>query len=218
MILKINRIKENLISNSEIISELEKKCNNEYLDKVNWTEFPYKPDVKFNIGFNSNSIFILYKVIEEGVRATETEFNSRVWEDSCCEFFCSFDDTGYYNLEVNCIGTPLLGFRKSRDLAEHASDALMKKIRTYSTLGSKPFGIKKGKYEYKLLVEVPAKTFFKHKINLGEEFSFNANLYKCGDKAPNMHFLSWSPIKIDEPDFHRPEFFNKAILMALPKV
>jgi len=212
MLLKIKRIKENLISNSEIISELEQKCDIENIDKINWNEYPYKPDVKFNIAVNSDSIFILYKVIEDGIRATETEFNSNVWEDSCCEFFCSFDETGYYNLEVNCIGTPLLGFRKQKDLPEHASDEIMQNIKTYSTLGSKPFGTKEGKHEYKLLVTIPAKVFFKHEINLKKSLSFKTNIYKCGDKTPNMHFLSWSPISTDTPNFHCPEFFSKAIL------
>ena len=35
-----------------------------------------------------------------------------------------------------------------------------------------------------------------------------ANFYKCGDKTLQPHFLSWSPIHSEKPDFHRPEDFG----------
>ena len=35
-----------------------------------------------------------------------------------------------------------------------------------------------------------------------------ANLYKCGDKCDQPHFLSWSPIGLPSPNFHCPEFFG----------
>ena len=35
-----------------------------------------------------------------------------------------------------------------------------------------------------------------------------ANFYKCGDELQTPHFLSWNPIKIENPDFHRPDFFG----------
>ena len=35
-----------------------------------------------------------------------------------------------------------------------------------------------------------------------------ANFYKCGDELQTPHFLSWNPIQIEQPDFHRPDFFG----------
>jgi len=35
------------------------------------------------------------------------------------------------------------------------------------------------------------------------------NLYKCGDKLSQPHFLSWKPIAAPKPDFHLPEFFEQ---------
>ncbi len=35
-----------------------------------------------------------------------------------------------------------------------------------------------------------------------------ANFYKCGDELQTPHFLSWNPIEIEKPDFHRPDFFG----------
>ena len=35
-----------------------------------------------------------------------------------------------------------------------------------------------------------------------------ANMYKCGNKTVNKHYLSWTQIDIDAPNFHRPDFFG----------
>ena len=39
-----------------------------------------------------------------------------------------------------------------------------------------------------------------------------ANFYKCGDKTAVPHFLSWNPVEVPSPDFHRPEFFGELII------
>ena len=38
--------------------------------------------------------------------------------------------------------------------------------------------------------------------------TIKANFYKCGDELQTPHFLSWNPINIEKPDFHRPDFFG----------
>ena len=35
-----------------------------------------------------------------------------------------------------------------------------------------------------------------------------ANFYKCGDNMPQKHYLSWHPIEIEKPNFHRPDHFG----------
>jgi hypothetical protein len=80
---------------------------------VNWIEFPYKPDVSVQIAFNENELFLRYQVKEQSVKAEIKESNGWVWTDSCVEFFLSPEGNDeYYNLEMNCIGTILFGFRK----------------------------------------------------------------------------------------------------------
>ena len=32
------------------------------------------------------------------------------------------------------------------------------------------------------------------------------------DKTAHPHYLSWSPIGTEKPDFHRPEFFGELVL------
>ena len=38
------------------------------------------------------------------------------------------------------------------------------------------------------------------------------NFYKCGDATLLPHYLSWSQIDTEQPDFHRPEFFGELLL------
>ena len=55
---------------------------------------------------------------------------------------------------------------------------------------------------------IPYAAFFKHQIQSLDGKEVKANFYKCGDELQTPHFLSWNPIKIEKPDFHRPDFFG----------
>ncbi len=191
-----------------------------FIDVVNWKEYPYKPDVSFKMGYTKDALYIKYQVHEKAVRAVNSEPNSEVWEDSCCEFFCDFDGKGYYNLETNCIGTQLFGWGESmedRELAAknrtRADTSVINKIRKVSTLGSEPFDVRTGDFSYEIVMAIPVNAFFTHKLNFEKGMTFKANFYKCGDKTPDMHFLSWNPIRVDSPNFHLPEFFGEVKLV-----
>ena len=85
------------------------------LQCVNWpVDFPYAPEVKVKLWHDGDNFHIEYEVDEEQVAALAESDNGEVWKDSCAEFFISFDDKGYYNLESNCIGKILLSHRKGR--------------------------------------------------------------------------------------------------------
>ncbi|MDR1556412.1 MAG: hypothetical protein LBS88_05185, partial [Tannerellaceae bacterium] len=32
---------------------------------------------------------------------------------------------------------------------------------------------------------------------------------KCADDTDTPHYLSWNPIAVSAPDFHRPDFFGE---------
>ena len=80
-----------------------------------WPAFPYKPDASVTVLHNGQCIFLKYYITEEAVRAAAGNINGNVWEDSCVEFFIAFDEKGYYNIEMNCIGTILVGFGKDKN-------------------------------------------------------------------------------------------------------
>ena len=38
-----------------------------------------------------------------------------------------------------------------------------------------------------------------------------ANFYKCGDRMPVKHYVTWNPIGWPQPDYHRPEYFGELV-------
>lgn len=179
------------------------------IEVANWDEFPYKPDVSVQIASNENELFLQYKVKEQSVKAEITESNGRVWTDSCVEFFLSPEGNDeYYNLEMNCIGTILLGFRKKGEPSAHATDEQIATIRRISSLGNKPFQEKKGTTEWQITVAIPWEVFFGHDLKPVSGRKMRGNFYKCGDELSVPHFVSWTKIKTEKPSFHQPDFFG----------
>ena len=173
---------------------------------VNWKEYPYSPQVDFNIARSDRYLAVLFHVTEDHVRATAMEPNGPVWEDSCVETFITAPDgKEYFNFEVNCIGTVLASRRKSRTEAEHFGPELMSQIRCFGSLPHEVIDSEREGQKWWRCILIP--------LHLtGHESwpeSLRANFYKCRDKCRQPHFLSWSEIDLPAPDFHCPEFFGE---------
>lgn len=181
------------------------------MECANWSdEYPYAPQTGFRIAHHSTDILLDYRVGERHVRAMAAHDGGRVWEDSCCEFFCSpADDGHYYNIECNCAGTLLVGVGDGRQGREAAPAEVLGHIARWSSLGPAPFDTCEAPAFWRLSLIVPIGTFFRHNIGELSGRRFRANFYKCGDLLPAPHFMSWSPVGTPHPDFHRPEFFGQ---------
>ena len=181
----------------------------EPIDCVNWKEYPYCPEVKFRMAHTGDIILLEYRVKEASVRAVADADNGRVWEDSCCEFFFQMpgDGENYYNFECNCGGTLLIGYGRKGE-REHAAQEVTASVLRWSSLGRAPFEERIGECEWQLALCIPAKAFFRHRVDSFDGMTACVNFYKCGDKLNTPHFLSWSPIELPEPCFHCPDFFG----------
>ena len=177
---------------------------------ANWhATYPYQPEVRFAIAHNNHAIFLHFCVQEDEVRAVIEADGGHVWEDSCCEFFVSPDEkTGYYNLETNCIGRALLCHGAGREGRKPAPNSVMQAIQRWTSLGTAPFPARESCTAWQLALVIPTTSFFDDNITELSGRTMRANFYKCGDKTLQPHFLSWSPIQSEKPDFHRPEDFG----------
>lgn len=176
---------------------------------VNWAEYPYRPEVAFRVAHTDGAILLHYKVKEQSVRARYGADNGSVWTDSCVEFFSiPAGDGVYYNLECNCAGTVLLAAGRERNNREHAPLEVIARIDRWASLGRAPFEERVGECEWEIALLVPYSVFFRHDIRTLDGTEVKANFYKCGDELQTPHFLSWNPIRIEQPDFHRPDFFG----------
>jgi hypothetical protein len=179
------------------------------LEIANWEEYPYLPEVSVQIAYNENELFLQYKVEEQSVKALHTENNSKVWTDSCVEFFLSPDaNEAYYNLEMNGIGTALLGFRQKGEASVHADVKTIDSIRRMSTLGNSPFPEIEEQTEWQITMAIPWEAYFKHNLKPVSGRKMRGNFYKCGDELAVPHFVSWTKINTEKPSFHQPRFFG----------
>lgn len=196
--LTVDTLRQKLVSEGALFTVA---CNN-------WAaDYPYTPKVVAYLAHSDSHIALLFTVDESHTKAVELQDNGRVWEDSCVEFFVKNPTgEGYYNFELNAIGTLLAASRTSRESATHFSAAQLAEIVRYTAFDHAPIDIcdQNSWWAVELipfsligLSAPPAK--------------LDVNLYKCGDNLNQPHFLSWSPITLDKPNFHCPEFFGEII-------
>lgn len=189
----------------EVVSELQ-KLPSYTIGCVNWEEFPYRPEVNFRIGYSDDALAILFEVKEENIRAVTLDDCGPVWEDSCCEFFVENPSgEGYFNFELNCIGTLLAARRRSRTEFEFLNADQLKQIRRYSSLPHEKVDATDPEQEYWVAEVIPFSILGLEKA----PESLRVNLYKCGDMCRTPHFLSHFPIGLPSPDFHCPQFFQE---------
>jgi hypothetical protein len=182
------------------------KLEKHFLEFAPWPSYPYKPETAFAIAYSNDCIFLKYFVKEKSIKAAAGDINGAVWNDACVEFFISFDDKGYYNLEFNCIGTALGGFGKGKEDRNGIAENFLREIKYVACITNKPDNI-----HWELTLIIPASVFVYHNITLLKGAECKANFYKCGDGLHEPHFIAWSAIESPEPDFHLPQFFGDIV-------
>lgn len=172
--------------------------------EVPWPAYPYKPVVQFVMGYDGSYIFLKYFVTEKAIRAVANQVNGKVWEDSCVEFFISFDDAAYYNLEFNCMGTALVGYGPSKNERNMLPAPIVEQITTHAVITRQQA---KKSVQWELTVCIPVTSFIHHQPLTLSGRQCRANFYKCGDQLPEPHFITWSAIDTPTPNFHVPASF-----------
>lgn len=179
---------------------------------LNWPEvFPYRPEASFDIRHSGDALQLRFRVQEDAVRAVCAADREHAWEDSCVEFF--FDPHGdgtYYNLECTCTGWLYLCRGTGRHGREFLPEAAYAAISRRCSLGREPFGLRPGPTAWEVELDIPAAVFG---LAAFDGLRARGNFYKCGDKLPVPHYLSWAPIATPRPDFHRPEYFDTLIFV-----
>lgn len=183
------------------------KFESHSIDCVNWPNiYSYCPEVNFSMAHSLESIYVKFRVTGEDLRAVNIANLSPVAQDSCVEFFMQVPGSSeYWNFEFNCIGTVNASHRIERPNATRLSDEQISLIKRYSSCGNEPFDEKNGIFTWHLTIAIP-KTLVKMDANCDH---IMANLYKCGDKTSHPHYVSWSPIVAEKPNFHATKFFGK---------
>jgi hypothetical protein len=196
----------------EVGDFLEQKAEKHSIDSLNWAkQFPYQPVTIFTIAHSEKYIYVDYFVRCNFLRAMNYTDNSPVADDSCVEFFLQLPDSDeYWNFEFNCIGACNASHRVDRLNPTRLSSAEMAQIKRYASCGSRPFQEMEGIFAWNVTIAVPFSLIGVAGDSLPKYIM--ANFYKCASRTSLPHYLSWSPIRSDKPNFHCPEFFGKICL------
>ena len=170
------------------------------IDKVLWTP-DYGIRAEGQLCYDDENLYVHQRAVESDIRAENTEPLSPVYEDSCLEFFFKLEDSpNYFNFEINpngCLGNKF-GPKKTDRISIVRDDA------------PEYFDIHADRTSdgWEVYYKIPLKyiqLFYPDYTFTGK---LAANMYKCGNKTVNKHYLSWTMIDLDTPNFHCPQFFG----------
>jgi hypothetical protein len=124
------------------------------------------------------------------------------------EFFFSPEadnPINYFNLEINCGGTPLFHHKKNRPTIED-----IQKIQIKASLPKV--------VDTEIAEPVTWTMSFRIPLNMLEKYTnvvrpkpgvaWRANFYKIAEINSNPHYITWNEVKNDKPQFHLPQFFG----------
>lgn len=174
------------------------------------------PLTQAKLAWDEQYVYVIFRVEDRFVRAVATETHQFVCLDSCVEFFFTpqpTTETGYFNLEMNCIGTILLYHQTARGENQRTIDPA--DVATIQVATSLPKGVaieaeitapQVWTVEYAIPLAMLGKYAPVKKPAAGVRW--RANFYKCADQTSAPHWLTWNRVDRPKPDFHRPEYFG----------
>ncbi len=177
----------------------------------------FRPSARAKMLYDDDNIYVIFQVNDRYVRCITDKINGPVWQDSAVEFFFAPDSSLpliYFNLETNCGGTPLMHYnlvprKESKQLPEEE----IKSIEIASSLPKIIDPEIKDPVTWTLEYRIPLTLLEKYSnvTRPKKGVEWKANFYKIAENSSNPHYITWSPIENDKPDFHKPGFFGKLI-------
>ncbi len=182
------------------------------IDSFLWEKDGYsRPESYASLfGIEGDGIHALLWSYEKDIRSECTERDDPVYTDSCLELFLMpvEGDSRYINIEVNPKGVFLSQIGTCREdrvfikeLTDLATEVCPMQIETE---GEKAWGCEI------VISEKLISALYQTDFHICEG-EMKGNFYKCAELSPAPHFGAAFPVKTENPDFHRPEFFGKII-------
>ena len=167
----------------------------------------YRPEVRAVLCYVKDQGFLIrMTAAEQNPLSVQTAPNSAVCTDSCLEFFANFKPelpgSGYINFEVNSIGTTLSFYGPDRFTRTSLVELGAEHPKPRAFRSENEWG-----WEYLIPLSLIEKVYGNADYKTGDVI--RANFYKCGDHTEHVHYLSFTAIQSDHPDFHRPEAFAR---------
>jgi hypothetical protein len=178
------------------------------------TKPAFLPVAQAKMMYDDQNLYVIFRVQDRYVRCVTKDFNGPVWEDSCVEFFFSPDirkPRKYFNLEINCGGTPLMHYNiVPRKESTHLAAEDLIKIEIAHSLPKIIDPEIPEPVTWTLEYRIPLSMLEKYApvTKPAKDVQWRANFYKIAENNSNPHYLTWSLVKTKIPDFHLPAFFG----------
>ena len=201
-------VKEYTVKSFDACPENWSSVEKALMDETPWVK-DYVPVTYAQVVFVKNDGFYIRMTCEEkDPKATYTKWMDPVYNDSCMEFFASFDASSqqYMNVEVNSLGTALSAY------------GVKGKRTTISDILGYPLVVQADvrETEWSILIHLTLseieKVFGVKPDTFVSGYTFRANFYKCGDKTAVVHYNMWNRVDTKKPSYHEPNYFGKLIM------
>ncbi|MBD3305766.1 hypothetical protein GF339_05235 [candidate division KSB3 bacterium] len=187
----------------------------------------HHPLTAVKVLYDDEQLYVFFRVADRFVKAVSLEYQEPVYQDSCVEFFIrprAFYQSevspayqGYFNVEINCIGTMLVSYiedwrRTDEGFAQYAPlpPESGKMITVFHSLSGQIVQEIESPVEWMIGYNVPFALFegYLGPLDFGIGRPWRGNFYKCADRSSHPHWASWAPIGA-ELNFHQPKFFGR---------
>ena len=174
----------------------------------------FTPRVQARMKYDNENLYVIFRVNDRYVRCITDEINGPVWEDSCVEFFFAPDTSlpgRYFNLEVNCGGTPLMHYNIIP--RKEALSLAPEDIRMIEIAHSMPKIVEPevdSSVMWSIEYRIPLELLIRYCdiTRPGPGIKWMGNFYKISENSSNPHYITWSEVINPVPDFHLPQFFG----------
>lgn len=180
----------------------------------------HRPRVAVKLGHTGDAVHVRFEVEDRYVLARTTKLHGDVWRDSCVEFFVEpRPGRGYFNFELNAIGTMLLyHVRDHRRTKTGLADAppvdaeLAARIDIRTSLREPILNEIAEATPWWLELHIPLAVLEAHIGELGDLSgqTWRGNFNKCADATSHPHWGSWSPMG-EVLEFHQPARFGEIV-------
>jgi hypothetical protein len=176
----------------------------------------HRPRTRARLLHGNSGIHGIFRVEDQYVRSSRTEYMEPVYRDSCVEFFVQpKPDQGYFNFEFNCGGAMLAtqvldpertqdGIRKKRVFPEGIRSLI--EVQSSMPKTVLPEITEPVTWSLRFFIPFSVFEFFVGPLGPVPGQEWRANFYKCAEESSHPHWASWSPV--DELNFHRPQCFG----------
>ena len=189
------------------------------IDQFPWYTSGEKQATAARLLYDDQAVYAQFICQDKHISAVTTKLNGPVWEDSCVEFFGTINPEkgpDYFNLEMNCCGTFLVGFNQGRNKGVRISPELASRVKVVAALPGPTKAESPADNGWWIAARLPFDVIAElsgQPVKVTSGTTWRANFYRCGGKT-DVQFGCWSPIdtaKHPVADFHRPEYFGELV-------